>query len=129
MNLSSIDDPRKPWDKFRRSNLVRICRDNGIQVEEYKPATLMRELLVSEGVNPAKYMQYADLGPLSNLQARQPVVNEKEPDSNEPNGGSKDMSFMEFKAFAKKVGVKVEKTDTMESLNTKLRDYYSGDTA
>ena len=117
MFLDRINDLRKPWDKFRRSQLVRILRDNGIDIEESKPATLMRDMLVSEGIDFQKYLHYIDEGPLREKDSRQEVIQTKE-------GLQADMSFMQFKAFAKKIGVEVDKSDTMDTLNTKLKAFY-----
>lgn len=129
--LSHVEDPRAPWERFRRKQLEHICRAEGLNVDEGEQAMIYREKLGRANVNVMKYAYLINGGPLhGNESPRQEnrtdgikpeiVVREKPP---EPGKVSVDLGFFtrpQLMQLCASRGIPVTNTDKKVDLVRKL---------
>ena len=134
MILNKIDDPRDALAKARRYELLKFAKANGIsEITESMPAILMRKILRGRGLTriaiPPRTLgqmnqaRSAEAAPSSGDQVPEIDADADlarqfgQPAAPKPAG---DMSINELRAAVKAKGLKIARTDTMESLRAKL---------
>lgn len=130
--LSHVEDPRAPWERFRRKQLERICKAEGLNVDEGEPAMIYREKLGRANVNVMKYAYLINGGPLHGNESPrqenrtdgiQPAIIVKEAVKAEPGKVSIDLDFLtrpQLMQLCAKQGIEVVNTDKKEDLMRKL---------
>lgn len=136
MILNKIDDPRDALAKARRYELLKFAKANGIsEITESMPAILMRKILRGRGLTriaiPPRILgqvnqsRSAEAAPVSSDQV--PEI-DAEADLARQFGQAAvttpkpvaEMSINDLRAAVKAKGLKIARTDTMESLRAKL---------
>jgi len=136
MQLNRIDDPRDPLSKARRDELRRYARKNGIEVHPDMPALLLRDLLRQRGLTRPP-IPNRPLG--AQVQNGLPAL----PSGGQQNGVEADaiadlarqyqqqrqpppplapstMGINELRAECKRLGIKLERRDNMNSMREKI---------
>lgn len=55
MQITSVDDPRFGWDRYRRKQLENIATLEKVSFKHGSPATTLRVLLQDQGIEPERY--------------------------------------------------------------------------
>lgn len=95
MLLDKVEDTRQPLEKLRRVTLLKILRDNGEIVNPNTPATALRQIITSLGIDIHAPPKKVD--PLS-------------------------LTWPELRAYVGSKGIKVMPNDDKEALLGKLRE-------
>ena len=135
MILNKIDDPRDALAKARRYELLKFAKANGVsEITEAMPAILMRKILRGRGLTRIA-IPPRNLGQMNQSRSAEaaPVSGDQVPEIDAdadlarqfgqmapaPKPGA-EMSINELRAAVKAKGLKIARTDTMESLRAKL---------
>jgi hypothetical protein len=132
MQLLTSVDPRDNLEKAKRMELFRFARQNGIkEIEEAMPAMLMRKILRSRGMTnirvPDRPLASTRPTNMEAMTTSQVNVIDVETDLERQYMAEKQaadyeaMPLNELRAECKRRGIKMARTDNLQSLRDKLR--------
>jgi hypothetical protein len=132
MQLLTSVDPRDNLEKAKRMELFRFARQNGIkEIEEAMPAMLMRKILRSRGMTnirvPDRPLASTRPTSMEAMTTSQVNVIDAETDLERQYMAEKQasdfdaMPMNELRAECKRRGIKMSRTDNLQSLRDKLR--------
>lgn len=128
----TFEDPRRPIEKVRRSDLWLILRHYGVQCKPDTSVETMRRLAEERGIDvtrvPWGQIKAARKAELKQIWPETPVAPIPKPEEVEPVVKRPLSEFMQLKQACKELGIPLERTDRKDDLVRKLAERRGQDT-